>query len=146
MNKTDSVPVFLQVELRPMDIPSEGEHLLEAIFLYLVEQKLHEMRANDCEACELNCSGQGDHMSGCLMEWHETVALHAEEAKGIITHVDILRLYHDLMKFMGMPSLCSVNTLEKIANFTAPDDLEDKLKYLPNSNIFHDLLTTCSTI
>ena len=83
-------------------------------------------------------------MLGCLMDWDELLQDHLDTAKITVTNVAILKLYHQLMQFMGKPSACSANELEQIANFKAPQDLEKKMKDLPSYNIYHDLFKTCS--
>ena len=85
-------------------------------------------------------------MKGCLMDWCEVVEAHLEKAKGAITGVHILNLYHSFMKYMGEPVSCLDSELERIANFKPPRDIKNKLKQLPIGSLYQDLFYACTTI
>ena len=48
------------------------------------------------------------------------------ECKSAVTGVDMLRLYHPVITFMGKPWQNSLTKLEEIADFKLPQHLEDK--------------------
>ena len=142
-NKPDSPQAEVRMESKHVYIMCDDQ-FVQDLFLFLMEQKIHELRSNDCEGCEMDCPGQRDHMSGCLMEWDEAVNTYMVKANESITGVQMLYLYHQVMKFAGKSCQAASKELEQFANFKAPQDLEVKLKQL-NIN-YHDLLTTCYTI
>lgn len=141
-NKPRAENSYLKIRTETMNI-THDEQLLEAMWLYLAERKVEEMKANECEGCEFDCPGQRDHMSGCLMLWDEAVETHA--AKAEITDIDILKLYSSVLKFMGQSAMCSGSELETIANFKTPKDIQTKLKQIPVASLYRDLFSASTT-
>ena len=142
LGRRPTLTAVLKVAAEKMNIRC-NEHLVSGIFLFLLDRKLNAMKNANCEGCELDCPGQRDHVDGCLMEWDEVLGAYLGEAKASITSLDILRLYHKVLKYLGKSSSCGAKELEVIANFKSSQDLENSLKHPPNDNIYRGLLAHC---
>lgn len=140
-------PGSVEIDYKTMNIPHDG-NFLDNMYLFLLEQKIKDAMVNDCEGCEMDCPGQSDHMNGCLMPWEEGVIKHLKDVKDLVNGKHLLQLYHQMKKFLiRRVSYTKTTLLERMVNYSPPQNLEEMLARFPHQQIiYYDLLTDCYTI
>ena len=138
-NRPDFQDVTASVVARTVLIQKD-EHFMVNIYLYLLEQEINAMKTNDCEGFEMDCAGQIDHLEGCLMEWDKAVEVYLTKAQNEVSCKDMIRVYHQVMKYVGEPCQTKGDELEQLIRFKLPQDLKAKLENVPTGIRHHQLI------